>query len=170
MPFPSLITKLFPLLGDIVDRVIPDPQARAEAKLEMMRLAQEGQFRELELELEEERLYASDRASARAMQQEVQDPVVRYVSLGFLFGYFVILTVMFFANIPNDSQTVLNVLLGALAGGVVQILNFYFGSSKGSKAKDDAIIAVVRNGRGKEKEQVVESSQLRPLPPKPPTP
>jgi Holin of 3TMs, for gene-transfer release len=44
-----------PIIGGIIEaglkvleKVIPDPEARARAQLELMRLEQEGQFRELE--------------------------------------------------------------------------------------------------------------------------
>lgn len=40
--------QLLPLLGGILDKVIPDPQAAATAKLEALRLAQSGELAELD--------------------------------------------------------------------------------------------------------------------------
>jgi len=36
----------------IIDKVIPDPQAKAQAQLELMRLQQQGEFKELDAELQ----------------------------------------------------------------------------------------------------------------------
>ena len=39
---------LVPLIGNVLDKVIPDPQAAAAAKLEALRLAQTGELAELD--------------------------------------------------------------------------------------------------------------------------
>jgi hypothetical protein len=38
---------LLPLLGDVLDRILPDDKAKEQAKLEMLKLAQEGRTIEL---------------------------------------------------------------------------------------------------------------------------
>lgn len=40
-----------PLIGDIIDKVIPDKEAAARAKLEMLKLEQEGRLKEIEQKL-----------------------------------------------------------------------------------------------------------------------
>lgn len=47
----SLLTQLLPVLGDVLDRVIPDPKAREVAKLQLIQQAQEGKFKEAEQQL-----------------------------------------------------------------------------------------------------------------------
>jgi hypothetical protein len=42
------IAPFIPLIGDVIDRILPDREAAAKAKLELMTLQQQGQFRELE--------------------------------------------------------------------------------------------------------------------------
>ena len=44
-------TALIPLIGTIVEKVIPDPQAAADAKLRVMELAQRGDLAALDAEL-----------------------------------------------------------------------------------------------------------------------
>lgn len=39
-------------IGSVIDKVIPDASARAEAKIELMRLEQNGEFRELEIRMQ----------------------------------------------------------------------------------------------------------------------
>jgi Holin of 3TMs, for gene-transfer release len=41
------ILALLPLVGNVLDKVIPDPQAAAEAKLKMLELSQKGELTEL---------------------------------------------------------------------------------------------------------------------------
>lgn len=41
------IAALLPLIGTVLDKVLPDPQAQAEAKLKMLELAQNGELTEL---------------------------------------------------------------------------------------------------------------------------
>lgn len=45
-------TALLPTLTGILDKVIPDPEARAKAQLDLLRLQQEGQFEELDAQLQ----------------------------------------------------------------------------------------------------------------------
>ena len=42
----SLLSFL-PIIGDVLDKVIPNPTAQAEAKLKLMELAQKGEFAEM---------------------------------------------------------------------------------------------------------------------------
>ena len=44
-------TALIPLIGTIVEKVIPDPQAAADAKLRVMELAQRGELAVLDADL-----------------------------------------------------------------------------------------------------------------------
>lgn len=42
---------LIPILGNLLDRIFPDPKAAAEAKLEVMRMAQAGELAQLDADL-----------------------------------------------------------------------------------------------------------------------
>ena len=50
MAFPFLA--LIPVIGQLLDKIIPDPQKAAEAKLEMAKLAQRGEFHEFDANVE----------------------------------------------------------------------------------------------------------------------
>ena len=56
----------------VLDRVMPDPEAAAKAKLDLAKLAQDGQLKEVEL-------YAKDLDSAR--QREAQIAMSEYAPL-----------------------------------------------------------------------------------------
>jgi len=47
----SILTQLLPVVGEIIDRVIPDPKAREAAKLQLIQQAQEGKLKEAEQQL-----------------------------------------------------------------------------------------------------------------------
>ena len=50
MAFPFLA--LLPVLEKVLDRTIPDTQAKAQAQMELAKMAQQGDFKELDAELE----------------------------------------------------------------------------------------------------------------------
>lgn len=64
---------LLPMLGSILDKIIPDPTAAAAAKLEALKLAQTGQLAELDAEvklaLAQVDVNKADAAGASAMQR-----------------------------------------------------------------------------------------------------
>lgn len=41
------LLSLLPIVGDVLDKIIPDPAAQAGAKLKLMELAQKGEFTEM---------------------------------------------------------------------------------------------------------------------------
>jgi uncharacterized membrane protein len=64
----------------------------------------------------------------------------------FIVGTFVICIItVFFVKLPSDQVTlgVVTTLLGVLVSNVNQIVSYYFGSSAGSKKKDDALADAV---------------------------
>jgi hypothetical protein len=52
MSFLAAAAALIPALSSVLDRVIPDPEQKAKAQLELLRLQQEGAFKELDAELQ----------------------------------------------------------------------------------------------------------------------
>ncbi|PCJ70272.1 MAG: hypothetical protein COA62_06620 [Rhodobiaceae bacterium] len=104
----------------------------------------QSQMKELQVDLE--RLHATDRASARDRQVKTGDIVPGFIAAAALFGFFGILAAMVFTELPSHSQAPLNVMLGALGSLVVGIGNYYFGSSAGSSAKNE-LIANLMTGR-----------------------
>jgi len=44
--------QFLPLIGKVLDKVLPDPTAKAESKIKMMEMAQAGDFKDIEAALE----------------------------------------------------------------------------------------------------------------------
>ena len=51
-------------------------------------------------------------------------------------GFFGLLSLMIFHVLPVENQGPVNILLGALGTGWIQSINYYYGSTYGSKTKD----------------------------------
>ena len=116
-------------------------------KLKQAEQVFQSQMKSLEVDLE--RLHATDRASARDRQVQSGDFMPGFISCAALCGFFGILAAMIFAELPEGSQAPLNVMLGALGSLVVAIGYYYFGSSAGSSAKNEMIAQFVAGGGGR---------------------
>lgn len=62
-------------------------------------------------------------------------------------GFFAVLLALLVVPISSDEaiKSIVQLMIGALVGQLVQVYNFDFGSSSGSKAKDDALIDAAKN-------------------------
>lgn len=58
-------------------------------------------------------------------------------------GFFALLGIMIFHPVPREDNDPLMILLGELAGAFTTVVAFYYGSSTGSKWKDDTINRLV---------------------------
>jgi hypothetical protein len=132
--------------GSVLDRVIPDPEQRAAAKLE---LAQQAAQHEIELErIAKERigLYLTDRQSARDREKAVRDRTPRFLAYATFAGFFAVLLVLAFIDIPNANTQAVIYLLGSLQTILAGVVAYYFGSSEGSRNKEQIIGRLLPGG------------------------
>ena len=95
------------------------------------------QMKSLDIDLE--RIAAGDRDSARQMQVANKDWVPKALAVFITFGFFGVLVWMLIFGLPKSGVEALLMMIGSLGtafGGVVQ---FYFGSSAGSKEKNNLL-------------------------------
>jgi hypothetical protein len=97
------------------------------------------QMKELDIDLE--RIAAGDRDSARKMQTETKDWVPKLLAIVITLGFFGILIWMLVQGMPQTGTEALLMMLGALGTAWTGVVNFYYGSSAGSKAKNDILAA-----------------------------
>lgn len=88
-----------------------------------------------ELAIEERRINADDRASARARQIKMNDWMPSILGALIIIGFFIVLAAMVSRNLPAGSETEFSIMLGALATMTAAVVNYFFGSSVGSKEK-----------------------------------
>jgi hypothetical protein len=97
------------------------------------------QMKSLDIDLE--RIAAGDRDSARKMQSETKDWVPKVLAIVITLGFFGILIWMLLNGMPKTGTEALLMMLGALGTAWTGVVNFYYGSSAGSKAKNDILAA-----------------------------
>ena len=88
--------------------------------------------------LKEKDLIIKDRADARTMGVQTTLAPQMLISTIFVLAFSIILYTVFTGVIELSEQQkiITTYLLGILSAGMIQIMNFWFGSSSGSKEKD----------------------------------
>jgi hypothetical protein len=84
--------------------------------------------------------------SARDMQIATQSKTPDILAFIIVTGFFTILILMLLGMLSVSDQQALLILLGSLAAGFGAVLNFFFGSSRGSQQKD-ALLANSTQGK-----------------------
>lgn len=123
------------------DALVKLQQAEQEFELQMKKLG-------FETAVKLEELDVADRASARAREIAVKDKSPARLAAGVTFGFFGLLALIIFIDIPTNSATVLNVMTGSLGTAWIGIINYYFGSSSGSAKKTEIMAEMKGTGTG----------------------
>ena len=82
-----------------------------------------------------EKVHAGDRDSARQREIATKDNAPKILASVVVVGFFAVLGTIAFVAIPDNAQQPINILLGSLTALLLQVGNYYFGSSAGSKEK-----------------------------------
>lgn len=129
---------LVSLGAGLIDKLIPDPAAKAQAQFELTKMAQDGELAKLANETKIFEYEMADKKSAREMQIAVKSKVPATLALLVTVGFFGILysLMMGIAHPSNE----LMIMLGSLGTAWTGIISYYFGSSAGSQAKTDALL------------------------------
>jgi hypothetical protein len=121
----------------VLDKVLPDPGAKAEAQAKLMEMAQRGELAQLEAQVKEMQS-ARDREvqiATSANAPTLNKIVTPLLALGTVGLTFILFGVIIFVDVDTDSKDILIYVLGALTSAVTMVLGYYFGSSAGSKEK-----------------------------------
>ena len=87
-------------------------------------------------EITKDQLDTQNTADARAMQIAVKSHTPDILAVIIVTGFFGILIAMMLGLLTVTDQQALLILLGSLSAGFGAVLNFFFGSSRGSQNKD----------------------------------
>ena len=127
--------------GSVEDFLLSaNPEQLQALKIAEIELKQE--MKKLDIDLEE--IAFADRASARSLARDRGMTPQVVLSVVYTMGYFGVLF-MFMSgsmSIEADHKVMFGGLLGILSTAQIQIMNFWFGSSSGSKRKTE----LARNG------------------------
>lgn len=141
------MTELLGIGGKLIDKLIPDPEAKAKAQLELAKLAQEGELARMANEV-------ADLDSARKREMAVATSenapylnkiIVPLLALGVLVATFFLFGLIMFNEglIDSTRKDIIIYVLGVLSAISTQIISYYFGSSKGSADKTTSLDKVL---------------------------
>ena len=80
-----------------------------------------------------------DRASARVLAENTHDWTPRLLAYGVTIGFFGLLIFLVRHEVAPASRDLLNIMLGTLGSAWTAVVSYYFGSSAGSRDKDNTI-------------------------------
>lgn len=137
------LASLLDIGGKLIDKLIPDPEAKAKAQLDLAKLAQDGQLAQIQAEM-------ADLDSARKREMAVATSenapylnkiVTPVLAIAILLATFILFGLVMFAEgvIDTTRKDIIIYVLGVLSAISTQIVSYYFGSSKGSTDKNTAI-------------------------------
>ena len=147
------VRKMIPLaailsIGEkVLDKVLPNPEAKAQAQAKLMEMAQQGELAQLEA-------HVKDMQSARDREVQIATSanaptlnkiVTPVLALGTVSLSFVLFAVILFVPVDQASKDIIIYVLGALTSAVTMILGYYFGSSVGSKDKSQQLDDILEN-------------------------
>ena len=92
-----------------------------------------------ELDIDLERIAAGDRDSARQMNIANKDWVPKALAVFITFGFFGVLVWMLVFGLPKTGTEALLMMIGSLGTAFGGIVQFHFGSSAGSKEKNNLL-------------------------------
>jgi hypothetical protein len=120
IPFAALLS-----IGEkVLDKVIPDPEAKAKAQATLMEMAQRGELAQLEAQVKEMQS-ARDREVQIAtsefapMLSKIVTPILALGTVGLTF---ILFGVIIFVDVDTDSKDILIYVLGALTSAVTMVL------------------------------------------------
>lgn len=86
---------------------------------------------------------ASDRNSARQREMQLKDDTPKILASVVCVGFFGTLIGLMMYGLPPKGQDAVLILLGALSSSFTAIIGYYYGSSSGSRAKEQIIDQMV---------------------------
>lgn len=110
-------------------------RAGPEQLLALKKAEQDFQLALRQASVEEMRIDAGDRANARERQSRMNDWTPSVLGAVVILGFFIVLAVMVARKLPPGAETEFSIMLGALATMTAAVVNYFFGSSAGSKEK-----------------------------------
>lgn len=131
-------------IKNVITTFIPDKGLQQQINAEIDRQATEVKLKQLELMETTIKAEVDDRADARQLYRDSiksddifirRFPMLLAATITVLSG--LILIGLIFFQIPDSNRDILNISLGSLiGGGLVAVINFYFGSSYERKHKE----------------------------------
>jgi len=137
--------------GKLIDKLIPDPEQKAKAQLELTKLAQDGELAKMANDTKLLELNNANTDSARDMNAKVQESTnaswlakntAYALDIGIVAATIFLAWFAFMKGVPEANKELVYMALGSLITMSGTVLNFHRGSSQGSKDKNVEIQAL----------------------------
>src|SRR6185503_3072240 len=103
---------LIPIIGSLLDKILPNTAERDRARLELMKIVEENKYREYELEVD-------DRSSARSFfdgtNKESLTKLATILAWTICIGFFCFTACLFIFKIPLEMKDIVIYLAGQLS-------------------------------------------------------
>lgn len=151
---PLLLGPLLEIGKGLIDRLFPDPEKAAAAKVELLKLQESGELARMANETKLTEAFLADTASARDREAKVATSpeapmlnkvIVPCLAIGILLLSFTLFGVLLFVKVDPSHKDILIYILGVLSAICTQVTAYYFGSSAGSTAKDQTLKRVLNS-------------------------
>jgi hypothetical protein len=128
--------------GKLIDKLIPDPEAKAKAQLELQKMAQDGELAKMANETKLLELNNANTDSARDMNAKVQESsnaswlaknTAYALDIGIVAATIFLAWFAFIKGVPEANKELVYMALGSLITMSGTVLNFHRGSSHLSK-------------------------------------
>ena len=139
-----MLDALLGIGGKLIDKLIPDPEAKARAQLELATLAQNGELAQMANDTKLVELMNANTDSARTMNTKVQESAsaswlakntAYALDIGIVAATIFLAWFAFMKGVPDANKELVYMALGSLITMSGTVLNFHRGSSQGSKDK-----------------------------------
>ena len=130
---------IFRGIKDLINEWHLSPEQAAQLELKRTELEQAQALKLADLQQELSRMDAADRASARAREIAVRDMTPTILAYSVTAGFFGVLLMLAFVEVPAGTKEVLYVMVGSLGTAWTGIMSYYYGSSSGSASKQATI-------------------------------
>jgi len=146
---PGLATAVAGPMGGMAVKMIADKlgvPANEQAVADHLSAHPEHMVKLQEIDLEKIKAHYAEMDSARnreiAVASSANVPILNklvtpILALGVTALSFVLFAILIFVEVRPEAKDILIYILGVLSAAVTQVLSYYFGSSQGSKDKDD---------------------------------
>lgn len=142
------LTALLGIGEKLIDKLVPDPEAKAKAQLDLAKMAQDGELQKMANDTKLAQLEHENTDSARDMNAKVQESAnaswlakntAYALDIGIVSATIFLAWFAFIKGVPEANKELVYMALGSLITMSGTILNFHRGSSQGSKDKGSEI-------------------------------
>jgi hypothetical protein len=133
-------------VSDILDNLTTNKEEKIKAQAELEKVLNDYLIQKEQIANTAVEMYLKDIQDSRAMQRAAagsDDKFVRrfvyWFAIIIIISCFAMMTLILLNQIPQESKDFAYLILGTLTGMLTSVVAFFFGSTKGSDSKNEAI-------------------------------